>query len=210
MPPKSAKKRQIQASLQKAREYRRTRVSSDNSVTATPITGASATEPSVEPSDMAEFLSMPESALDTDNEDIDPSFDLDASMKSDSDHMIESFCEDWISHLDRDDIVSLSLFLSFQLANFLGLGETEAAELASSFMMNRSEKTIREWRVHLFQNEGHIQESTQGKYQRSGIVWSREDLNKKSQKYNRKVKHYMFAYLGVPGGSGLEKLVKDY
>ena len=87
---------------------------------------------------------MSESALDTDNEDVDTSFYLDASMKSDSDHMIVSFCEDWISHLDRDDVVSLGLFLSFQLANFLGLGKTEAAELASSFMMNRSEKTIRE------------------------------------------------------------------
>ena len=82
MPPKSARKRQIQASLQKAREYRRRRVSSDNSVTAMPITGASAAETSVEPSDMAELLSMPESALDTDNEDVDPSFDLDASIKS--------------------------------------------------------------------------------------------------------------------------------
>ena len=81
-PPKSARKRQIQASLQKAREYRRRRVSSDNSVTVTPITGASAADTSVEPSDMAELLSMPESALDTDNEDVDPSFDLDASMKS--------------------------------------------------------------------------------------------------------------------------------
>ena len=51
--------------------------------------------------------------------------------------------------------------------------------------MNRSKKTIREWRAHFFQNEGQIQESTQGKYQRSGIVWSREDLNKKYQKYIR-------------------------
>ena len=110
MPPKSARKRQIQASLQKAREYRRRGVSSDNSVTAMPITGASAAEQSVEQSDMA-----PESALDTDNEDVDPSFDLDASMKSDTDYMIESFCKDWISHLDRDDVVSLGLFLSFQL-----------------------------------------------------------------------------------------------
>ena len=39
--------------------------------------------------------------LDANNEDIDPSFDLDASMKSDSEHMTEQFCEDWISHLDR-------------------------------------------------------------------------------------------------------------
>ena len=97
---KSARKRQIQASLQKAREYRRRRVSSDNSVTATPITSASAAERSVKPSDMVGLLFMSESALDTDNEDVDPSFDLDASMKSDSDHMIKSFCEDWISHLD--------------------------------------------------------------------------------------------------------------
>ena len=52
-------------------------------------------------------------------------------------------------------------------------------------MMNRSEKTIREWKSHFYQNEGQIQEFTQGKYQRSGIVWSREDLNKKSQKYIR-------------------------
>ena len=31
------------------------------------------------------------------------------------------------------------------------------------------------------------------------------------QKQYRKVRHYMFAYLeGIPGGSDLEKLVKDY
>ena len=31
------------------------------------------------------------------------------------------------------------------------------------------------------------------------------------QKHYRKVRHYMFAYLeGIPGGSDLEKLVKDY
>ena len=52
-------------------------------------------------------------------------------------------------------------------------------------MMNRSEKTIREWRAHFFQSESQIQESIQGKYQRSGILWSREDLNKKSHKYIR-------------------------
>ena len=89
MLPMPASKRQLQASLQKAREYRRRRVSSDNSVTVTPIASASAAKQSVEPSDMAELLSMSESVLDTDNEDVDPSFDLDASMKPDSDHMIE-------------------------------------------------------------------------------------------------------------------------
>jgi len=30
------------------------------------------------------------------------------------------------------------------------------------------------------------------------------------QKHFRKVRHYIFAYPGVPGGSDLEKVVKDY
>ena len=89
--------------------------------------------------------------------------------------MVERFCEDWISHLDRDDRVSLGLFLSFQLANHLNLGETKAAEPASI-----------KWRAHFFLNEGDIPESTQRKYQRSGIIWAREDLNKKAMKYIRK------------------------
>ena len=80
---------------------------------------------------------------------------VDASMKTDSEHMTERFGEDWIKHLERDDLVSLGLFLSFQLPSHLNLGETKAVELASA-MMNKSDKTIREWRTHLFQNEGEI------------------------------------------------------
>jgi len=36
---------------------------------------------------------MSEEALDTDDEDVDPSFDLDLSMKADTDHTMEQFCE---------------------------------------------------------------------------------------------------------------------
>ncbi len=54
---------------------------------------------------------MPDNALDTDDETVDPSFDLDSSMRSDVDHAVESFCEDWVCHLDRDDQLSLGLFL---------------------------------------------------------------------------------------------------
>ena len=56
-------------------------------------------------------------AMDTDNEAVDPTFDLEASLVSDTDFMTESFCENWVLQLDRDDKVSLALFLSFQLAN---------------------------------------------------------------------------------------------
>ena len=61
-----------------------------------------------------------------------PSTYVDASMKTDSEHMTERFGEDWIKHLERDDLVSLGLFLSFQLPSHLNLGETKAAELASA------------------------------------------------------------------------------
>ena len=126
MPPKSAKKRQRDVSLEKARDEKRRRSAGESS-TEIAESGAASHEDDV--NDMADLLDISIHELDTYNEDIDPSFDLDASMKSDSEHMTERFCEDWVSHLDRDDLVSLGLFLSFQLASHLNLGETKAAEL---------------------------------------------------------------------------------
>ena len=49
--------------------------------------------------DFAQLVTMPEDALD---EDIDPSFDLDSSMKADADHLEENYCEEWISHKMTD------------------------------------------------------------------------------------------------------------
>ena len=45
-----------------------------------------------EPVGFTEHLAQPDFALDTDDEAVDPTFDLDASLKSDRDHMIETFC----------------------------------------------------------------------------------------------------------------------
>ena len=138
----------------------------------------------VEFSDVAELLDVSIDDEEADNVVTDPSFDLHASIKNDCEHMIERFCEDWVAKLNRDDLVSLALFLCFQLTSHLNVGETKAAELVS-IMINRSDKTIREWKSLFFQNEGEVAESTQGKYQRSGIVWSHEDLNKRATRYVR-------------------------
>ena len=54
-----------------------------------------------------------------------------------------------------------------------------------SIMVEKSERTIREWRKQLFENEGKIPESKKGKYERSGILWSCEDLNQKVIEYVR-------------------------
>ena len=66
--------------------------------------------------DLDTLVTMSGEALDTDDEEVDPSFDLDLSIKSDTDYTDETFCEEWVSHLGRDDLVSLSLFLFFQLS----------------------------------------------------------------------------------------------
>ena len=121
--------------------------------------------------DLAQLLSMPEDTLDTDDEAIDPSFDLDSSMKSDFNHIVENFCEEWVSHLNREDRVSLGLFLCVQLSKHFDLGETKAAELAG-MIVGRSDKTVREWRKY-FLEEGEFRENEQGKYQRSGVLWSK-------------------------------------
>ena len=83
--------------------------------------------------------------------------------------MVDTFCEDWVLQLDRDDKVSLALFLCFQLSKHLGCGETRAAELAG-VMVGRSDRSVREWRSEFFSNGGCIPDSAQGRYERSGVV----------------------------------------
>ena len=178
MPPKNKRKRQLDLNAENAREAKRRPVLGEGS---TEIELRSETEAQ---SDLAGLVVMSEEALDTDEESVDPTFDLDSSMKSDVDHIVESFCEDWVSHLDRDDRVSLGVFLCFQLSKQLGLGETRAAEL-TGMMIGKSERAVREWRKDFLENDGEIPEGKQGRYQRSGVMWSSEDLNKKATRYIR-------------------------
>ena len=172
MPPKKKRQKQLEQSLEKAREAKRIRTvgegTSDNADTEVQ-SGAEPRE-----SDLSELLSISDDALDTEDPNADPSFDLDASMKSDVEHLAENFCEDWVSHLKRDDRVSLGLFLCFQLTKHLDLWDTKAAEIAG-MMLGRSDKTVREWHKQ-FLEDGEIPVSKQGKYQQSGLVksWTRK------------------------------------
>lgn len=180
MPPKTKKKRHVYASLEMARnaKIRRTTGAEPSG------SGEIETQGTAIQDDLSALITMSDEALDTEDETVDPTFNLDDSMKSDTDHMCENFCEDWVSHLDRDDRVSLGLFLYFQLTKHLEVGATKAAELAG-MMIGKSDKTVREWRKQFFENEGVIPESQQGKYQRSGVMWCSEELNEKATRYIR-------------------------
>ena len=46
--------------------------------------------------------------------------------------------------LDRDDRMSLGIFLASQIKNHLGKGATESAELAG-LMVGKSDHTIQQW-----------------------------------------------------------------
>ena len=55
---------------------------------------------------------MSDDALDTEDEEKDPTFDLDSTLKEDIDHTTArtlQVCEDWVTHLDRDDSLPWSL-----------------------------------------------------------------------------------------------------
>ena len=87
--------------------------------------------------DVDDLLS-PIDAPDDDDETVDLMFDMDTSVRSDADHQLQSFCESWMLQLDRDDRMSLGIFLAHNLKAHLGKGDTEAAELAG-MMVGRSE-----------------------------------------------------------------------
>ena len=98
--------------------------------------------------------------------------------------ILEQFVEDWLLTLDRDGVVSLSLFLQYHLKSLLPLSTTSAAEY-TAIMLGKSDRTVRQWMANFHEN-GCIPDSKQGRYQRTGILWSNEDLKKRSRKHECK------------------------
>jgi hypothetical protein len=126
-------------------------------------------------------IEPPESSLLSDDSDF--SYDPDVDVLSDPVAVLEHFLEDWVLSLDRDDTISLGLFLVYHLEHTLGIPKTKAAEF-SGMMLGKADRTIRQWRAE-FTEHGSIPDNKQGKYQRSGILWSSEDLNRRASKYIR-------------------------
>ena len=94
MPPKTKGQRQVKSILEKARESKRSHLTDEEPGTSGEGS-RQADDMASENDDLAQLVTVSEDALDTD-EAVDPSFDLDSSMKSDANHVQEGFCEDWI------------------------------------------------------------------------------------------------------------------
>ena len=136
-----------------------------------------------EPETVADLLNLSHQAKDTDNEE-DPSFELDSSIKSNTHHLLDTFCEEWVAQVSLEDRILLGIFVQYQLLTVLQKGETEFAELAA-LMIGKSDRTIRDWKAQFLENVCEIPDNKQGHYQRSGVLWQYEDLNKKASKYIR-------------------------
>ena len=94
MPPKSKRQRQIESSLEIAPDNKRScqLEEEDPSGSLSSVDRAKS-----ELEGLTDLWNLSHNALDTKDEEIDPSFDLDSSMKSDREHMITKFCEDWVT-----------------------------------------------------------------------------------------------------------------
>ena len=70
--------------------------------------------------------------------------------------IFEVYSKDYIDGLHRDDVRAIVIIL-----------------------------TVREWRTTFIANDGTFLDTLQGKYQRTGILWQNEELNKKASKFVR-------------------------
>ena len=176
MPPKSRKKRLSEERARIAREGKKAKIEEsalEQGATAQTSSASAMTPPTDDPP-----------AVDPEESDrSDATFDPEQDATSSTEVILEQFVEDWLLTLDRDGVVSLSLFLQYHLKSLLSLSTTSAAEY-TAIMLGKSDRTVRQWMAN-FRENGCIPDSKQGRYQRTGILWSNEDLNKEAYQYVR-------------------------
>lgn len=97
--------------------------------------------------------------------------------------ILEQFIEEWVMCLGREDTISLSLFLTYHFVKLFNFTKTKAAEYAG-MMIRKTDCSVRQWKQDFLDNKG-IPDNKQGKYQRTGVLWSSEELNWKATKYVR-------------------------
>ena len=172
MPPTTKRKKTLSLSLKKARRTKKFKAT------------IAARQERLEPKDLSDLLNLSHDALNTSNECVDPDFDPETSIKSDTNFMTDKFCEEWLAQLSRDDKTSLGLFLSFQLPSLLQVSKYRAAEL-TSILVGKSTNAIIAWQDAFFENDGTVIDHKQGHYQRSGVLWNCESLSRKAAQHIR-------------------------
>ena len=133
MPPKSKRQKQLQEATLKAREgIKRARIEEPHLESTSSAVNPAPTEPTERSSD-SESGTTP-----------DPTYDPQEDLSADANISLERFVEDWVLTSDRNDKISLSLFLCYHLQHLLNFTHTKAAEYAG-IMLGKSDRTIHQW-----------------------------------------------------------------
>ena len=163
MPPKGIK-RERAVQLSKARESKRSKLADGE--------GSSRDGLEEEIPTFSDYDSAEDETFSPSTEELDE----DAAMKL---HV-----EDWLNSLHRDDIMTFTLLLHQLLVNRMQIPVTEASKLIGE-TVKKSDRTVREYRSIFNGNEYSFPDSLQGKYQRKGVLWQNEKLNKLATKFVR-------------------------
>ena len=99
-------------------------------------------------------------------------------------NIFQQYSKDYIEGLHRDDVRSIVIILYYVPTSKLNFPLTEAAGVISD-IIGKSDRTIREWHTSFMANNGSFTDTLRGKYQRSGVLWQNEELNKKATKFVR-------------------------
>ena len=74
---------------------------------------------------------------------------------------------------------SLAIFLCHIFVKHFGMNIADAAQLAAN-SIGKSDRSVRQWRTNVLNNDGVLPESKQGQ---NGVLWNNEELNEKARRF---------------------------
>ena len=146
MPPKSKRKRQLAAAAARARQVRALKRSKGDGACVIPQ----------EETQEARGESRVEEGEVTDGE-----FPKE---------LLKRHVQEWVSALPRADVQSLSILLHYTLVEKCDMKLTAASDVIGE-VLEKSSRTVRQWRADFISKDGSFSDSQQGKYQRQGLLW---------------------------------------
>ena len=114
--------------------------------------------------------------------DEDETYHPNDSDNLDMEAIIHGYAQEWVESLNRDNVMALSIFLHSFVVFRLHFSLTDCAVMIGE-LLGYSDRTVREWKSVFINNEGSFPNSEQGNYQRSGVLWHNEELNKKAREF---------------------------
>ena len=189
MPPKLKRQKQSAGAAIKGRERQQEARSSEQvrPVPDTSVSNAPPTAPQSAPPTASQSAppTAPQTALEPPTPptcEPGPSYNTEQDPDLTPLEIMREYVDGWIGTLERDNKKSVAMLLCYTLVKEFADTETRAAETTGK-ILKKSDKTIRRWRTDLVANNGTFSESKQGRYQRSGVLLSNEELSSLASEY---------------------------